>query len=176
MTLRLSPPHRNALTRTIEKLQRVHAVEAFDGGNKNLNRFLQQYALLNQNNGASQTYVGLADQTVIGYYSLEVGSVEYEQAPERVIKGLAHHAIPIMLARTTRCGLSLAEQRDRAALLKDAMLRTLHAADIAGIRAFVVHAKDDVAKGFYEHFDFLPSPSDPLHLFLLLKDVRKIAS
>ena len=63
-----------------------------------------------------------------------------------------------------------------AALLKDAMLRTLHAADIAGIRAFVVHAKDDVAKGFYEHFDFLPSPSDPLHLFLLLKAVRKIAS
>jgi hypothetical protein len=56
------------------------------------------------------------------------------------------------------------------------MLRTLQAADIAGIRAFVVHAKDDAAKGFYEHFDFLPSPSDPLHLFLLLKDVRKIAS
>jgi predicted N-acetyltransferase YhbS len=63
-----------------------------------------------------------------------------------------------------------------AALLKDAMLRTLQAADIAGIRAFVVHAKDDRAKGFYERFDFLPSPSDPLHLFILLKDVRKIAS
>ena len=59
-----------------------------------------------------------------------------------------------------------------AALLKDAMLRTLQAAEIAGIRAFAVHAKDDEAKSFYEHFDFVPSPSDPYHLFRLLKDIR----
>ena len=60
------------------------------------------------------------------------------------------------------------------ALLKDAMQRTLQAADIAGIRAFAVHAKDEGAKRFYEHFDFVPSPSDPMHLFVLLKDVRRI--
>jgi hypothetical protein len=52
------------------------------------------------------------------------------------------------------------------------MLRTLQAADIAGIRAFAVHAKDDEAKAFYEHFDFVASPSDPYHLFRLLKDLR----
>jgi GNAT superfamily N-acetyltransferase len=57
-------------------------------------------------------------------------------------------------------------------LLKDAMMRTLQAADIAGIRAFAVHAKDDEAKAFYEHFDFIASPSDPYHLFRLMKDVR----
>ena len=164
------------MTRKIETLQRVHAVDAFDCGNKDLNRFLQQYALLNQNNGTSKTYVGLADQTVIGYYSLAVGSVEYEKAPERVNKGLAHHAIPIMLLARLAVDSHWQSKGVGAALLKDAMLRTLHAADIAGIRAFVVHAKDDAAKGFYKHFDFLPSPSDPLHLFLLLKDVRKIAS
>jgi GNAT superfamily N-acetyltransferase len=164
------------LTRKIEKLQRDHAVEAFDCGNKDLNRFLQQYALLNQNNGASITYVGLADQAIIGYYSLAVGSIEYEKAPERVIKGLAHHSIPIMLLARLAVDYQWQKKGIGAALLKDAMLRTLQAADIAGIRAFVVHAKDDVAKGFYERFDFLPSPSDPLHLFILLKDVRKIAS
>jgi GNAT superfamily N-acetyltransferase len=59
-----------------------------------------------------------------------------------------------------------------AGLLKDAMLRTLQAADIAGIRALAVHAKDDEARAFYQRFDFLPSPTDPYHLFLLLKDVR----
>ncbi len=63
-----------------------------------------------------------------------------------------------------------------AAILKDATLRTLQAAEIAGIRALAVHAKDDVAKQFYERFDFLPSPSDPLHLLMLLKDIRKLAS
>ena len=61
-----------------------------------------------------------------------------------------------------------------AALLKDAMRRTLQAADIAGIRAFAVHAKDESARSFYEHFGFIPSPSDPLHLFVLIKDLRRI--
>jgi GNAT superfamily N-acetyltransferase len=59
-------------------------------------------------------------------------------------------------------------------LLKDAMLRTIQAAEIAGIRAFAVHAKDDEARGFYEHFDFVPSPTDPYHLFRLLKDIHTL--
>jgi len=59
-----------------------------------------------------------------------------------------------------------------AALLQDALLRALEAADIAGIRALIVHAKNDEARRFYEHFDFAPSPSDPLHLYLLIKDIR----
>jgi hypothetical protein len=54
------------------------------------------------------------------------------------------------------------------------MRRALAAADIAGIRAFAVHAKDDEAKAFYEHFDFPASPSDPYLLFRLLKDVRPL--
>ena len=57
-------------------------------------------------------------------------------------------------------------------LLKDAVLRTLQAADIADIRAIFVHAKDDRARGFYEHFGFEPSPIHPLQLMLLIKDCR----
>jgi GNAT superfamily N-acetyltransferase len=59
-----------------------------------------------------------------------------------------------------------------AGLLKDAMLRTLQASDIAGIRAFIVHIKNQNAKAFYEHFNFQPSPTDPYHLFILLKDIK----
>ena len=62
------------------------------------------------------------------------------------------------------------------ALLRDAMQRTLQAAEIAGIRALAVHAKDEAARAFYENFDFTPSPSDPMHLFVLLKDVRRVIS
>jgi GNAT superfamily N-acetyltransferase len=164
------------LTRTIEKLQPHHAVEAFDCGQDALNRFLLKHALQNQHSGGSQTYVGLADGTVIGYYTLVVGSVEQDHAPERIKKGLAKHSIPIMLLARLAVDLRWQKQRVGAALLKDAMLRTLQAADIAGIRALVVHAKDEDARNFYERFDFLPSPSDPLHLFILLKDVRKIVS
>ena len=57
-------------------------------------------------------------------------------------------------------------------MLKDAIGRTLAAADIAGIRALAVHAKDGRAQRFYAHFGFRPSPSDPLHLFVLLKDLQ----
>ena len=56
------------------------------------------------------------------------------------------------------------------------MRRTLQAADIAGIRAFAVHAKDEDARRFYQRFEFMPSPTDPLHLFVLLKDVRRVVS
>jgi hypothetical protein len=62
------------------------------------------------------------------------------------------------------------------ALLGDAMQRTLQAADIAGIRTLAVHAKGEDARCFREHFDFVPSPTDPLHLFVLLKDVRRAIS
>jgi GNAT superfamily N-acetyltransferase len=59
-------------------------------------------------------------------------------------------------------------------MLKDAVLRTLQAADIAGLRALVAHAKDESAREFYERFDFVPSPSDPLHLFVLIKDLVRL--
>jgi len=164
------------VTRRITKLQSHHAVEAFDCGRDSLNRFLLEPALQNQLSGGAQTYVGLADETVIGYYALAVGSVEQEQAPERVKKGLAKHAIPIMLIARLAVDLQWQKQGVGAALLKDAMLRTLQAADIAGIRALVVHAKDEGARTFYERYDFIPSPTDPLHLFIVLKDVRKAVS
>jgi GNAT superfamily N-acetyltransferase len=164
------------LTRRIEKLQPHHAVDTFDCGQESLNRFLKKHALENHRSGGSQTYVGLADEAVIGYYTLAVGSAEQEQAPERVKKGLAKHAVPLMLLARLAVDLHWQNQGVGAALLKNAILRTLQAADIAGIRALVVHAKDDAARKFYECFDFFPSPTDPLHLFALLKDLRKIAS
>ena len=162
------------MKRHIEKLQPHHAVDAFDCGREALNLFLRKHALQNQRTGGSQTYVGTADDTVIGYYALAVGSVEQDQAPERIKKGLAKHSIPLMLLARLAVDLRWQKQGVGAALLKDATLRTLQAADIAGIRALVVHAQDEEAKTFYEHFDFLPSPSDPLHLFILLKDLRKL--
>ena len=156
----------------IEKLQRHHPLESFDCGREALNRFLIRYALQNQQGGASQTYVALTGEAVVGYYTLVVGQVDYDDAPERLKKGLALHPVPIMLLARLAIATSCQGKGLGSGLLKDAMLRTLQAAEIAGIRAFVAHAKDDVAKAFYERFDFVPSPSDPYHLFRLMKDVR----
>ena len=160
--------------RRIEKLRREHAVDEFDCGRQELNRFLRRYALQNQQAGASQTYVGLAGDVVIGFHTLSVGEVRYEGAPTRLTKGLARHPLPIMLLARLAVDHRWQGKGVGEGLLKDAMLRTLQAADIAGIRALSVHAKDERAKRFYERFDFIPSPADPMHLFVLLKDVRKI--
>lgn len=156
----------------IEKLERRHAVDTFDCGREALNRFLIRYALQSQQAGASQTYVALADQEVVGYFTLTVGQVEYQDAPERLVKGLGHYPVPIMLLARLAVAVGWQGRGLGQGLLKDAMLRTLQAAEIAGIRAFAVHAKDDEARAFYEHFDFVPSPVDPCHLFRLMKDIR----
>jgi GNAT superfamily N-acetyltransferase len=156
----------------IEKLQRTHDLDEFDCGREALNRFLIRYAFQNQQAGASQTYVALAGEKVAGYYTLVVGQVEYAQAPERMTKGLARHPVPIMLLARLAIATTWQGRGLGSGLLKDAIERTLQAADIAGIRAFAVHAKDDDARAFYEHFGFAPLPSDPYHLFRLLKDIR----
>ena len=157
----------------IEKLQSSHSVDEFDCGQEALNRFLSKYALQNQLANASQTYVALAGESVAGYYTLVVGQVEYAAAALRLVKGLARHPVPIMLLARLAVAQNWQGKGLGSGMLKDAIQRTLQAADIAGIRAFTVHAKDDSAKAFYEHFGFSPLPSDPFHLFRLVKDLRK---
>jgi GNAT superfamily N-acetyltransferase len=158
----------------IEKLARHHAVDDFDCGKDSLNRFLTRFAFSNQQANASQTYVGLADGAVIGFYTLVVGEVSYEDAPDRLTKGLARHPVPLMLLARLAVSQVWQGKGVGAGLLKDAMLRTIQAAEIGGIRALAVHAKNDVARTFYEHFGFIPSPTDPLHLFVLIKDLRQM--
>lgn len=158
----------------IEKLDRGHAVETFDCGEVHLNRFLARFALANQKANAAQTYVGLADDGVIGFYALAVGEVGPDDAPERVAKGLARHPSPIMLLARLAVDQRWQGKGVGAGLLRDAILRTLAAADIAGLRALAVHAKDARARSFYQRFDFSPSPTDPLHAFVLIKDLKRL--
>lgn len=158
----------------IEKLGRHHAVEGFDCGQEPLNRFLIRYALQAQMARASQTYLALDGPEPIGYYTLVVGQVAFEDAPERLVKGLARHPVPVMVLARLAIDHRRQGQGLGAGLLKDAFQRTLNAADIAGIRALIVHAKDEAARQFYQHFDFTASPSDPMHLMVLLKDVAAI--
>ena len=128
---------------------------------------------MSQAAGSSLTYVVCHGETrVVGYYSLCVGAVEHADAPSRASRGLARHPIPVMLL--ARLAIDQTEQGRGLgkALLKDALIRTARAAEIAGIRALLVHAKDDGARHWYETLDFEPSPTDPYHLYLLLKDIR----
>ena len=132
----------------VEKLRRDHVLEGFDCGKEPLNRFLVRNALQSQQASGSQTYVALAADRVIGYHTLVVGEVAPALVPERVKKGLGAHAVPIMLLARLAVSEDWKGRGIGSALLKDALLRTVQAGDIAGIRAFAVHAKDSEARDF----------------------------
>ena len=156
-----------------EPLAAQHDSSAFDCGSPALNVFLARYALASQGSGAARTYVALRGMRIAGYYSLAAASVEPERAAPRVAKGLARHPVPLTLL--ARLAVDRAEQGAGLgeALLKDAIKRHLQAQSIIGSRALLAHAKDERAAAFYARYGFQPSLSDPLHLYLLTKDMKK---
>ena len=159
---------------SVRKLTAADSVESFDCGQPALNQFLQRYALVNQKAHSAQTYVCCVGAEVVGFYSLSVGSVDVAAAPTRVAKGLARYPVPVMILARLAVSLDHQGKGLGRALLKDALLRTAQAADIAGIRCLVVHAKDDAARQWYASWEFEPSPTDAYHLYLLLKDIKAL--
>ena len=166
----------NAGYEPVRKLGAADAVESFDCGQAALNQFLQRYALVNQMAHSAQTYVCCLGTQVVGFYSLSVGSVDVADAPTRVTKGLARYPVPVMILARLAVSLDHQGKGLGRALLKDALLRTAQAADIAGIRCVVVHAKDEAARQWYASWEFEPSPTDAYHLYLLLKDIKALVA
>ncbi len=160
----------------VRKLAASDVVEPFDCGQPALNHFLQRFALVNQKSNSAQTYVSCNAGTVVGFYSLAVGGVEPAAAAPRVIKGIAQHPVLVMILARLAVDLQHQGTGLGKALLKDALKRTAQAADIAGIRALLVHAKNEPARQWYLNWEFEPSATDPFHLFLLLKDIKAIVN
>ncbi len=156
-------------------LRREDPVAGFDCGKEALNVFLERFAFQNQKNQSAKAYVTLADSgEVAGFYTLAYGAVKYEETPERIRKGLARHPVPVMILARLAVARPFHGMGVGKHLLRDALLRTLQAAEIAGLRAVVVRAKDEEAVRFYRHYRFESFSSDPLKLILLLKDLRAL--
>ncbi len=157
-----------------EPLGQDHVVEGFDCGRASLNVWLARYARQAVAAGSARTYVVVDEQQerVVGYHALTAGQIEREGASARVIKGMPQYPVPVVLLARLAVDLSVAGRGLGAWLLRDAMLRTLAASETIGVRAMLVHAIDENARGFYLGHGFEPSPSDPLHLMILIKDVR----
>ena len=156
-----------------EPLEARHDVSSFDCGVPALSDYLIDRALTDARAGKSQTQVACRGDSVVAYYSLAAGSVEPGAATERAATGQGRQPIPvIVLARLavdlTEQGCGLGEQ-----MLVQALARSAEAALLIGVRAVLVHAKDGAAREFYERYGFEPSPTHPLHLLLLMKDIRK---
>jgi len=156
----------------LELLNTAHDCSGFSCGKPPLNKYIKKYALVNQANEISRTYVTTKENRVVGYYSLAFGSVSHEDATEKIKRELPQYPIPIILL--ARLAVDVREKGHRLgeSLLRDALLRCVQAADIGGLRAMLTHAKDEDAKGFYEKYGFQSSPTNHLHLMLSIKDIR----
>jgi GNAT superfamily N-acetyltransferase len=155
-----------------ELLAEGHDVSRFACGKPALNQYLKRYALKNQREDISRTYVTKKADRVVGYYTLTFGSISHEEATRKIKDELPGYPIPIILLARLAVDVGEKGKGLGAALLRDAMLRTLQAAEIAGLRAMLTHAKDEDAKAFYLKYGFEESPAHPLHLMLRIDDIR----
>ncbi len=154
-------------------LTQNHEVRDFDCHVLELNNYLKKHALQNILNNSARTYVTTVENKLVGYYALSFSSVSHESASPRVHKGLGKYPIPVMLLARLAVDSTYQGKGLGHGLLKNAMLKTLQASEIAGLRAMVVHAMDESAKLFYQKHGFCPYPQDSFHLYLMMKDIKQ---
>lgn len=156
-----------------EHLAAHHDLDAFDSGEPLLDDWLRRRALGNEESGASRTYVVCARRRVVGYYALATGAVVRAEAAGGIRRNMPDPVPMMVLGRLAvdreyqRVGLG-------TALLRDAVLRTLQAAKIGGIRAVLTHAISDDAKRFYERNGFVASPINPLTLMISVSAAERL--
>lgn len=152
-----------------EKLTAAHDLSQFDCGETELDDWLRRRALHNEENGASRTYVVCIGRRVVGYYALAAGAAAHANAPGRVRRNMPN-PVPVMVIGRLAIDARFQGRGRGSALLRDAVLRTAQAAEIAGIRAILVHAISENAKRFYERSGFLASPVDPMTLMITVAE------
>lgn len=156
------------------KLTPSDVTEGFNSGAPELDSWLDEYAYTNLRANNAVTYVSTDGDRVVGYYSIVVAGVELEHVPDRLRKGGRPSELPCILLVRLAVDRSTHGHGLGAGLLRDALMRAAVVSESVGAAAFLIHARDAAARDFYLHNgDFLDSPTDPLHLFLPMRDVRR---
>jgi GNAT superfamily N-acetyltransferase len=155
-----------------EKLRADHDLSGFECGEPGLDNWLRRRALQNEESGASRTYVVCAGKQVVGYYALAVGAAAHFEAPGRVKHNMPD-PVPVMVIGRLAVHQAYQGRSIGPGLLRDAILRTLQAADIAGIKAMLVHAISEGARKSYERCGFIASPVDPMTLMITVAEAAK---
>lgn len=138
---------------------------------------MRRFSLSDQQNGMSAVFVSEVAGEIGAFYAISTGGVEPQHAPERATRGVARHPVPVIILTRMGVRLSLQGQGLGVAMLRDACLRVVRLSEEVGVRGLLIHAKDESARGFYMAFaEFEPSPTDPMHLLLLMKDLRRAVS
>ncbi len=171
----MSAPHSAESVGHPEPLSRSHDVSDFHCGEAKLDEWLKHRAMANEESGASRTYVICSGSRVVGYYALAAGAVAHTLAPGSVRRNMPD-PVPVMVMGRLALDSRFQGRGIGLDLLMDAVLRSVQAAQIAGIRAMMVHAMSDRAKRFYEKAGFIESPEHPMLLFLPMKQATSLVT
>jgi GNAT superfamily N-acetyltransferase len=157
-----------------EPISSIHDVSVFDSGEPSLDDWLRRHALPNEARSGSRTYVVCAEpgKKVVAYYSLAVGAVAHAGARGSIRRNMPD-PIPVILIGRLAVDRTIQSRGLGRSLLRDAILRTVQAASIAGIRAILVHAISEKAKRFYEQCGFRASPIDPMTLMITVAEAER---
>ena len=151
-----------------QALAGTHQLHGFSCGEALLDDWLKRRALANQVSGASRTFVVAdSDGCVYGYYALAAGAVSHAMASSGVRRNMPD-PLPVMVLARLAVDRRAQGIKLGGALLRDAVERSVHVAQNAGVRALLVHALNARASSFYEHYGFQVSPADPMLLMLRL--------
>jgi len=148
-----------------ELLNANHELMHFDCGEPLLDEWLRRRAMANQFAHVARSYVVCRELQVVGYYTLAAGAIALVEAPGRVRRNMPN---PIPMALLGRFAVDRAWQANGLGrlLLRDAILRARHAAEVIGVRGILVHALSPAAKRFYANGGFVESPANPMTLLL----------
>jgi hypothetical protein len=146
-----------------QRLDRHHNVAEFECRSEEQTTWLRKYARQADQASTSRVFIVTPDDspgTVAAYYAWCMAAVSPANAPERLTKGSGRYPQPVALL--SRLGVG----------------RLIGLSDEIGCRGLLIHCETEEARAFYLHLvpDFEPSPTDPLHLLLLMKDIRKTFS
>jgi GNAT superfamily N-acetyltransferase len=161
-------------------LRAEHELDGFECRSTEQTEWLGRHARQSSNSGTTRVLVvtPVDPNLVVAYYAWCMASVSLADAPPRVRKGAGRYPQPVALL--ARLGVDLAHERQGigVGLLQDVIARTHALGEEIGCRGLLVHAETAEARNFYVHLvtEFEASPTDELHLFLLMKDIRRTLS
>lgn len=136
-----------------ERLKPEHDISEFNSGQESLDHWLRYKALHNDQADASRTYVVCEDNQVIAYYCLSTGSVSRSDVTGKLRRNMPD-PLPVMILGRLAVDLTWQRHGIGAALLQDAVLRTIQVSEIAGVKALLVHAISAQAAEFYKKWGF----------------------